>query len=118
MVEYFSKLFTEVLFYTPEYYVNMEKILRIKNLGLRKFLRQARDKMTYIEGRNKTLRGLGHSDCRRMTDKVPMLTLGLRLNFRNRGPLWSAVTGVYESQATCVGINGWLRSWTLALAIE
>jgi len=94
MVEYFSKIFIKVLFYTPEYYVNIEKILRIKNLGLKKFSRQARDKMTYIEGRKKTLRGLGHSDCHRMTDKVPMLTLGLRIIFRNRGPFWSSVTGV------------------------
>jgi len=36
---------------------------------LRKFSRQASDIVTYIEVRDKILRGLGHSDCRRMIKK-------------------------------------------------
>jgi len=37
MIDYFSKISVEVLFCTPEYYVNIKKLLKIKNLGLGKF---------------------------------------------------------------------------------
>ena len=38
----------------------MKKLLKIKNLGLIKFLRQASDIVTYIGVCNEILRGFGH----------------------------------------------------------
>ena len=60
----FQKFFVKVLFYTPENYIIIEKILEIKNLVLRKFLRMLADSMTHNENPHENFAGFKDTQLR------------------------------------------------------